>query len=65
MNDEPNLDCELSPLHDGKWRVKLYHLNLQGQWTDIGTGFVFISKKVTYFYNFFLFKDRIYPHNDQ
>ena len=26
MNDEPNLDCELSPLHDGKWRVKLYHL---------------------------------------
>ena len=53
MNDEPNLDCELSPLHDGKWRVKLYHLNLQGQWTDIGTGLVFISKKVTYFYNFF------------
>jgi hypothetical protein len=29
-----------------KWRVKLYHLNDEGQWDDKGTGYVFINKQV-------------------
>lgn len=29
-----------------KWRVKLYHLNMTGQWDDMGTGHVSIKKEV-------------------
>ena len=29
-----------------KWRVKLYHLNEDGQWDDKGTGYVQILKEV-------------------
>lgn len=35
-----------------KWRVKLYHLNLQGQWDDMGTGHVSIKREVNFFYKF-------------
>lgn len=31
---------------DNKWRVKYYQLDTEGQWEDIGTGYVFIMKKV-------------------
>ncbi len=34
-----------------KWRVKLYHLNNNGQWDDMGTGHVSIKKKVSDNYN--------------
>ena len=50
MNEEPNIDSDPTALN-GRWRVKLYHLNQQGQWMDFGTGFVFISHKVHLFYN--------------
>ena len=50
MNEEPNIDSDATALN-GRWRVKLYHLNQQGQWMDFGTGFVFISHKVHLFYN--------------
>ena len=30
-----------------KWRVKLYHLNMMGQWDDMGTGHVSIKKEVS------------------
>ena len=33
---------------EGQWRVKLYHLNNQGQWLDIATGYIFISNKVRF-----------------
>lgn len=29
-----------------KWRVKLYHLNMLGQWDDMGTGHVSITQEV-------------------
>jgi hypothetical protein len=31
---------------NNKWRVKLYHLNEEGQWDDKGTGHVHIIKQV-------------------
>ena len=31
---------------NNKWRVKLYHLNEEGQWDDKGTGHVFINNQV-------------------
>ena len=43
MTDNNDFDMAIS---EGKWRVKLYHLNYEGKWLDIGTGFVFITKKV-------------------
>lgn len=49
MNEEPNLDSDLPTALNGRWRVKLYHLNQEGQWMDFGTGFVFISQKVLLF----------------
>jgi hypothetical protein len=33
---------------DNKWRVKLYNLNLMGQWDDMGTGYVFILREVNF-----------------
>jgi hypothetical protein len=35
-NSDPNM----------KWRVKLYHLNDDGQWDDKGTGYVCVNKQV-------------------
>jgi hypothetical protein len=33
-------------IFQSEWRVKLYHLNNQGQWDDKGTGYVSIKKEV-------------------
>lgn len=38
-------------IHDCKWRVKFYNLNLMGQWDDMGTGNVGISKEVIIYIN--------------
>lgn len=38
--------CKKKSLLDTKWRVKLYNLNIDGQWDDKGTGNIFISNHV-------------------
>ena len=49
----------ISSEYNTKWRVKYYILNKEGQWTDIGTGYIFIIKKVIFF-NITLILGRIY-----
>lgn len=52
INDS-DFEYELKAAHfinphmfESKWRVKLYHLNNEGQWDDMGTGYVMIKKQV-------------------
>lgn len=42
LNKEGNVQNYLN----SQWRVKLYHLNEEGQWDDKGTGHVQIKKQV-------------------
>jgi hypothetical protein len=51
MDNEFEGDLKITNPIDGlilqsKWRVKLYHLNLVGQWDDMGTGHVSIKSEV-------------------
>ena len=41
-----NKDSSPTAETNTKWRVKLYHLNEEGQWDDKGTGNVEIKKQV-------------------
>ena len=38
-----------SSILNNKWRVKLYHLNMMGQWDDMGTGHVSLKKEVLFY----------------
>ena len=47
MNETSPQIAELSST-ERQWRVKLYHLSLQGQWVDVATGYIFIDNKVLF-----------------
>lgn len=51
MNDN-DFEYEMKGVHsssilNNRWRVKLYELNIQGHWDDMGTGYACIQKEVT------------------
>lgn len=48
--DLKNTNILESPLLQNKWRVKLYYLNSNGQWDDMGTGYVSFKKEVKLLY---------------
>ena len=55
MSEDNDYEYEIKTAHvvhpsilHSKWRVKLYHLNPQGQWDDMGTGHVSIKKEVNF-----------------
>lgn len=54
MEEDTDFNYEKRNIHpinpsifESKWRVKLYKLNLIGQWDDMGTGYVSIIKDVS------------------
>lgn len=53
MSEDNDFEYEKHSAHvispivlSSKWRVKLYHLNEEGQWNDMGTGYVSITREL-------------------